>query len=136
MTQSLESWTERLRVTLHSYDDALLRRVSSKLCKPRNHWPAEELVDRCLGTLSNAAMLDRRLKDLEAAGRLTLALMAHSRQYEWPVGSLVEMLVTLGHDNGLAIVQSLLEAGLLFPKLSPASNEPLAGRNRLKGFEF
>src|SRR5438105_12143590 len=113
MTASIEPWTDHLRRTLLSYDEPLLRRVSNKLCKPRNHWPAQDLIDRCLGTLTNAAVLDRRLKDLDAPGRLTLALMARSRQNVWPVGSLVEMLVTLGFTDGLAAVQSLLEAGLL-----------------------
>src|ERR1700686_77973 len=110
MTPPIDTWTEHLRRTLLSYDEPLLRRVSNKLCKPRNHWPAQELIDRCLTTLTNAAVLDRRLKDLDAPGRLTLALMAHSRQNLWPVGNLVEMLVTLGYADGLGAVQSLLEA--------------------------
>src|SRR5438445_9274598 len=105
----MDNWTDHLRRTLESYDDALLRRVSGKLCKPRNHWPAQELIDRSLGTLSNAAVLDRRLKDLDAASRLTLWLMAHSRQQRWPVGNLAEMLVTLGHVDGVGAVQALLE---------------------------
>src|SRR4051812_23505151 len=98
MTSSLadETWTDHLRRTLLSYDEPLLRRVSSKLCKPRNQWPAEDLIDRCLAILSNAAVLDRRLKDLDTPSRLVLALIAQSRQSVWPVGNLVEMLVILG----------------------------------------
>src|ERR1700686_5149469 len=115
MTPPIDTWTEHLRRTLLSYDEPLLRRVSNKLCKPRNHWPAQELIDRCLATLTNAAVLDRRRKDLEPSGRLVLALIAQSRQNLWPVGSLVEMVVTLGHPDGLGAVQSLLEAGLLYP---------------------
>ncbi len=138
MIEPSEAWTDVVRRTLQSYDDGLLRRVSGKLCKPRNHWPAQELIDRCLATIANVAVVDRRIKDLEAPGRLLLALMAHSRQNVWPVGSLVEMLVTLGHADGLGAVQRLLEAGLLFPKLFPldaGAGEPLAGRNRLREFE-
>ena len=99
MTQSVETWTDRLRRTLESYDDGLLRRVSGKLCKPRNHWPALELIDRCLATVTNVAVLDRRLNDLEAPSRLALALMAHSRQNVWPVGSLVEMLARVEDER-------------------------------------
>ena len=137
----MDVWTDHLRRTLLSYDEPLLRRVSNKLCKPRNHWPAQELIDRCLATLTNAAVLDRRLKDLDTSGRLVLALMAHSRQNLWPVGNLVEMVVTLGHPDGLGAVQSLLEAGLLYPHLFPLgsespANQPLAGRNRLKELDY
>src|SRR5438132_7341627 len=147
---TVEAWTDHLRRTLLSYDEPLLRRVSGKLCRPRNHWPARELIDRCLATLSNAAVLDRRLKDLDEPGRLVLALIAHSRQNIWPVGNLVEMLVSLGHADGLGIVQSLVEAGLLYPHLFPlepesaeresagsesTSKEGWAGKNRLKVFD-
>lgn len=134
-------WTDQLRRTLLSYDEPLLRQVSNKLCKPRNHWPVEELIDRCLGTLTNAAVLDRRLKDQQTASRVALALMAHSRQNLWPVGSLVEMLVTLGHSDGLGAVQALLEAGLLYPYLFPLgpetpTNQPLTAKNRIKELDF
>lgn len=128
-------WNERLRATLESYDEGLLRRVAQKLCRPRNHWPVAELLDRCLGTIENVAALDRRLKELEPVQRMLLALMAHSRQSTWQVGSLVEMLTTLGAADGLGVVQSLLETGLLFPRLLAADARPLAGRNRLKQFD-
>jgi hypothetical protein len=138
---SVELWTDHLRRTLLSYEEPLLRRVSNKLCRPRNHWPAQELIDRCLATLSNAAVLDRRLKDQDAASRLALALIAHSRQNLWPVGSLVEMLVTLGHADGLGAIGALLGAGLLFPHLFPlgpesAVNQPLTGKSRVGHLDF
>jgi hypothetical protein len=112
-----DSWLERVRQTLHAYDEPLLRTVATKLCKPRNQWPAAELIDRCLATFDNPAMLDRRLKDLEPAARQALTLITMSGQPRWPVGSLVEMLITLGAADGLAPVQTLLEAGLLYPEL-------------------
>jgi hypothetical protein len=142
MTPSLDDvWTDHLRRTLQSYDEPLLRLVSGKLCKPRNHWPAEELIDRCLATLSNAAVLDRRLKDLDEPGCLVLALIAHSRQNLWPVGNLVEMLVALGYPDGLGTVQALVEAGLLYPHLFPigpgsVNNQPLGGNQRLKRLDY
>jgi hypothetical protein len=137
---TVDLWTDHLRRTLLSYDEPLLRVVSGKLCRPRNHWPVEELVGRCLATLSNAAMLDRRLRDLGKPERLLLALMAHSRQNVWAVGNLIEMLATLGHTDGLASVQGLAEAGLLYPQLFPlnsdaADNGPLNGKNRLRIFD-
>src|SRR5262249_6960046 len=55
------------------------------------------------------------------------ALIGRSRQPCWPVGSLVEMLTALGHADGLAPVQSLLETGLLFPVVT--------GKGRLRQFE-
>ena len=38
------SWSDRLAATLARYDDALLRKVAGRLFKPRNFWPADELV--------------------------------------------------------------------------------------------
>lgn len=113
--QISEAWIDRIRQTLRSYDDSLMRRVAAKLCKPRSQWPVAELIDRCIEVLVNPAVLDRRLKDLEPAGRQLLALIGQSRQPRWPVGNLVEMMAALGHADGLAPVQALLEMGLLFP---------------------
>src|SRR5947209_19141028 len=115
------AWTDRLRQVLTGYDEALLRAVAGKLFRPRSQWPAEELIERSLVTLQNAVACDRRLHDLEAACRQLLALIAHSRQPRWPVGNLVEMLVALGHADGLSPVLTLLETGLLYPDLGPVS---------------
>ncbi len=123
-----ESWSEIVRQTLRSYDETLLRRVAGKLCKPRSQWPAAELIDRSLEVLHNPAALDRRLKDLEPAARQILAAIGHSRQPRWPVGSLVEIAVALGHADGLAPVQALLDAGLIFPLV--------AEKTRLKHFDL
>jgi hypothetical protein len=117
MPLATDSWNERVRQTLGGYDESLLRAVATRLCKPRNQWPAEELIDRCLATLDNPAVLDRRLKELAPQARHVLTLIAMSRQPRWPVGSLVEMAVALGADDGLAPVRALLEGGLLYPEL-------------------
>src|SRR5438128_7759083 len=90
-----ERWNQQTRHTLKRYDEALLRQVAHRLCKPRNQWPVEELLDRVVSAFDNAAMLDRRLKDLPAACRQILAAIGQSRQPRWPVGSLVEILVSL-----------------------------------------
>jgi hypothetical protein len=121
---------DHFRRALERYDEALLRHVANKLCKPRNQWPAEELIDRCLATLDNPAVLDRRLGDLEPAATQLLALIGHSRQPRWRVGHLVELAVTLGHDDGLRPVLALLEGGLLIPDLAN-----VAGKGRIKGFD-
>src|SRR5262249_8389775 len=101
MPTDLATWSDHLRRTLQCYDEALLRQVAGKLLRPRNHWPAAELIDRSLATLETPAVLDRRLADLDPAGRQVLALTGHSRQPRWPVGNLVEMLVALGQPDGL-----------------------------------
>src|SRR6516162_9188401 len=110
-------WTDRLRQVLSRYDEPLLRQVAGKLFRPRNQWPVDELIERSLETLQNAVACDRRLHDLDAACRKLLALIAHSRQPRWAVGNLVEMLVALGHADGLLPIVSLLETGLLYPDL-------------------
>lgn len=108
-------WTNRLNQALHGYSEQLLRRVAGKLCRNRNHWPNEELIDRCLTLVGNPAGLDRRLKDLDPSSRRLLALMAHSRQPRWAVGNLIEILLALGEPDGLQPILALLEAGLLYP---------------------
>jgi hypothetical protein len=127
----IDVWNDRLRSTLHGYDEGLLRHVAGKLCKPRSQWPVDELIDRCIATLVNPAVLDRRLKDLDAGSQTVLALIGHSRQPRWRAGSLVEMLVALGEPDGLRPLQVLLEAGLLYPDIPSDSKN----RTRLKRFD-
>jgi hypothetical protein len=130
------AWSDRLRRTLAGYDEALLRQVADRLVKPRSHWPVDDLLERCLATVTNPAVLDRRLQDLEPAGRQLLALIGHSRQPGWQLGNLVELLIALGHPDGLRPVLDLLEAGLLYPLRSgdePAAT-PARGE-RIKSFE-
>jgi hypothetical protein len=121
-------WSDQVRRVLEHYGEPLLRRVSGKLYKPRNQWPVEELIDRSVATLGNAAVIDRRLADLEPAERKLLALVAHSRQPRWQVGPLLEMLAALGHAEGLRPILALFEAGLFYPDL-------VGETTRLKDFE-
>jgi hypothetical protein len=108
-------WSDLARQTLACYDEALLRQVAGRLIRPRNQWPVEDLIVRMADTLDNPAVIDRRLKELAPAGRQALALIGHSRQPRWALGNLVEMLMALGHADGLAPLFDLLTAGLLFP---------------------
>src|SRR5207248_1337907 len=85
-----------------------LRRVAARLIKPRSQWPADELVARCAATANDITVIDRRLRDLDPAGRQLLALVGHSRQPQWGMGSLVELLIALGHEDGLAPVLAVL----------------------------
>src|SRR5581483_106780 len=89
------TWAERIQQTLARYDEPLLRQVSDNLFRPRNQWPADELVARGIATVGNAAAVDRKLRVLEPGCRCLLALIAHSRQPRWRVGSLLEMLAVL-----------------------------------------
>jgi hypothetical protein len=127
----MDVWNDRLRDTLRGYDEGLLRQVAAKLCKPRNQWPIDELIDRCLGTIVNPSVLDRRLKDLDPGSQTVLALIGHSRQPRWHAGNLVEMLVALGEPDGLRPLQTLFEAGLLYPDV-PGDGK---NRTRLRNFD-
>jgi hypothetical protein len=123
-------WSDHLRRTLQSYDEPLLRAVAAKLFKPRGQWPAEELIERSLASLANAAVIDRRLEDLDLAGRRLLACMGHSRQPRWMLGQLVELLDALGHGEGLLPIFTLFEAGLLYPDLGTSGQGRLARAER------
>jgi hypothetical protein len=122
------SWSDRLSRVLGSYDEALLRPVAARLVKPRNQWPVEELITRSVATVSNAAVVDRRLKDADPAERRLLTLIAHSRQPHWKLVHLLEMLAMLGHAEGVQPILNLFQAGLLYPEI--AHDGP-----RLKNFE-
>ena len=129
-----ERWNQHTRKTLKRYEEALLRQVAHKLCKPRNQWPVDELLDRVGAALNNAAMIDRRLKELPAACRQILCVIGHSRQTRWPVGALVEILVALGHADGLEPLVTLLESGLLLPELFPFGTDPDQDKTRWSKF--
>jgi len=133
-----DKWSFHTRHTLERYDEALLRQVAHKLCKPRNQWPVDEILDRVVAALANVAMVDRRLKELPPECRRLLAVIGRSRQVRWPVGSLVEIVVALGAPDGLEPIVTLLESGLLLPELYPLGTNPDAdkpsGRSKLRSF--
>lgn len=114
-----DDWSARARDTLGRYSEPLLRAVAGKLVRPRTNVPVEELLDKSVGTLANIPVIDRRIKDLPPASRKLLALIGLSRQPRWKVGHLLTLLAALGHADGFAPVQDLLDAGLLFPDLNP-----------------
>jgi hypothetical protein len=118
-TSDAAIWSDRLAETLRRYDEALLRKVAGRLVRPRNQWPVEELITRSVDTVNNPAVLDRRVAELEPAGRQLLALIGHSRQPCWALGNVVELMMALGQEDGLKPVLDLLDAGLLFPLLPP-----------------
>jgi hypothetical protein len=111
-------WSDRLRQTLARYDEWLVRQVAGKLLRPRGQWPVEDLLERLATAPGNAAVIDRRLQELDPASRRVLALMARSRQPRWRTGSLLELLAALGSTEGVEPILRLLEAGLLFPELT------------------
>jgi hypothetical protein len=126
-------WSEKLRQTLVCYEEPLLREVAGRLVKPRNQWPLEDLIERSLATVDNPAVLDRRLQELEPASRQVLALMGHSRQSCWSLANLIELVLSLGHPDGLQPIFALLQAGLLYPILG--SRPEAAPQGTLKTFE-
>jgi hypothetical protein len=123
-----DPWSELLRRTLAAYAEPLLRQVAARLVRPRNQWPADELIAKSLATVANPAVLDRRLKELDPAARQLLALIGHSRQPVWALGNLVEMMIALGHADGLKPAFDLLSAGLLYPYFHPLSNGKKSAR--------
>src|SRR5947209_10033458 len=94
------AWSDRLRHTLERYSDGLLRQVASKLVKPRSQWPVAELIDRAVDALDNAAVIDRRLHELDLPARRLLAFMGHSHQPRWKLGNLLELLGAVGNEQG------------------------------------
>lgn len=120
-----DDWIELARAALDGYGETLRRSVGATLLKPRNPIPIEELTERMLATVANPPVIDRRIADQPIPARHVLALMGQSRQPRWKVGHLLTMLAALGSTDGFAPIQSLLDAGLLFP--IRLSSEPLNG---------
>lgn len=122
------SWTEQLRGTLARYDEKLLRQVAGRLLRLRSQANADELIERISASVSNAALIDRRLRDLDETHRSLLALIGMSRQPRWRLGALLELLSCFEVSDGMAVVFQLFEAGLLYPELP-------SQKRRLKTFE-
>jgi hypothetical protein len=135
------TWSDYLRRTLACYDEKLLRQVAGNLIKPRSQWPAEELIERSVALLSNAAGVDRRLQALDEPARKLLTCIGHSLQPRWKLGNLLEILAALGCAEGPQTVIGLFEAGLLCPDLlrlfdgEPGNGQAKAGPRRLRTFE-
>jgi hypothetical protein len=124
-------WSDLLRQALGRYDEPLLRQVAARLVRTRNQWPVEELIERAAATVVNAAVIDRRLQELDPAARQLLALIARSRQPRWRLGNLVELAIALGRrEEPVQPILALFEGGLLYPE--PAA---LGSASRLKSFE-
>lgn len=100
---------------LHRYSETLLRRVADNLVKARTKLDPSELIERCFAALENAALIDRRIRDLSDGPRAVLAAIARSRQPNWKAGHLITLAAALGHAEGFTTVAELLSAGLLYP---------------------
>src|SRR4051812_36107604 len=109
------NWTDQCRDAMARYAAPLLREVAGKLVRPRANQPLDELLDKAVGMLTNPPVIDRRIRDLPDAPRKLLAVIGLSRQMRWKVGHLLTLLSALGHDEGLAPIETALRAGMLYP---------------------
>ncbi|MBY0231920.1 MAG: helicase-associated domain-containing protein [Gemmataceae bacterium] len=112
-----------LRPAFSRYGEPLLRQVAARLARPRGQWPLDDLIDKCAEAIDNPPVLDRRLGELAEPGRRLLAMMGRSRQMDWALGNAIELLLALGHEDGVKGVIDLLESGLLLPDLSTVSGK-------------
>jgi hypothetical protein len=113
----------RVRRTLAQYSEALLRAVADSLVKPRTKQPVEAVIEKCLATLDNPPVIDRRVKDLPDGARTVLAALARSGQSDWAVGHLATLAAALGHAEGVEPVKALFHAGLAYPVVRDDSPE-------------
>ena len=133
-----DHWFDRFRQTLSAYDEPLLRQVAGKLIKPRSQWPVEELMDRMVEAIGNAPLIDRRLKELPEASRHILCLIDLSRQPLWHLGNLIQMVMALGHEDGLDALRTLMLYGLLVPEIAtrPDDNSSETTSGKLKQLDI
>jgi hypothetical protein len=119
----LLDWPGRVERTLSRYSEPLLRTVADSLVKPRSKFPVADLVTKCLATLTNPPVIDRRVNDLPDGGRKVLAAVARSGQPEWSVGQVATLSAALGHAEGVEPVKALLLAGLVYPAVRDDGRE-------------
>jgi hypothetical protein len=112
-----DDWLPNCSAALAQYAESLLRAVAGRLIRARNTWTADEIRDRLLPALGDPVLIDRTLRTLSPAARQLLKLVGVSRQPLWRVRGLLDLLAALGPENGIATVEELLDAGLLFPSL-------------------
>lgn len=116
MTEPIQkTWPEIVRLILGRYDEKLLREVVQRFLRPRNQWPVEELIDRCVEAFDNTVLINRRLKELDESRRTLLAALAQSKQCKWKLGQLIEIAMCMGQEDGLSTVFDLLNQGFLLP---------------------
>ena len=123
-------WSERLKRTLKRYTDALLRNVADRLLRSRGKRTPSEMIEQCVAAPNNPVLLDRRLKELSEAARGLLAYLARFSRTEVRLGTLLELLSSLQSENGLAVVEELFLAGLLYPELKHEKE-----RTKLRSFD-
>src|SRR5687767_2362304 len=93
-------WSARCRAALARFAEPLARAVADRLVRPRTRQPLDDLLDRAAATLTNAPVIDRRIKEQPLAARKVLALVGLSRQPRWKVGHLLTLLSALDHNDG------------------------------------
>jgi hypothetical protein len=108
-------WTDRVHETLGRYAEPLARAVCSRLVKPKIGQTLPDLIDKAAATLTNAPVIDRRVRELPDAPQTLLRLVGLSRQPIWKVGQLITLSAAAGFADGFGPVQQLLESGLFFP---------------------
>ena len=75
--------SEMAQQALDGYSETLRRAVAATLLKPRNPIPLEELSERILTALANPPVVDRRIRDLPADARATLAILGLFYVLKW-----------------------------------------------------
>lgn len=115
------AWHDRCAAALAGYADSLVREVASRVLRPRNTWTAAEICERLLTAYSDPVFVDRVLQTLTPPARKLLRLIGISRQPQWRIRGLLDLLGAIGHEDGLSAVQELLNAGLIFPAATHAS---------------
>jgi len=107
---------------LAKYSEPLLRQVAGRLIRPAEHLDARRSPRAFCGpALADPVLIDRTLRTLSAPARKLLRLVGVSRQPQWRIRGLLDLLIGLGHEDGIAAVKELLAAGLIFPALPPRS---------------
>jgi Helicase conserved C-terminal domain len=104
--------------TLERYADPLLRAVAGRWLRLRPQWPAQEVRDRLCEALGDPVVVDRTLKTVSPVARRLLKLIGVSRCTRWRLRALADLLAVLDSGAGLAAVQELLDAGLMYPELA------------------
>lgn len=122
-TQCSEDFRAALRASLAQYAPKLLQGVAERLCRDPSRSNSRQRLERILAALDNVPLIDRRLRELEPQARALLTLLYRGRRWRWGLPQVLELAAFAGSANGLDLILSLCEAGLLFAERDDAKSE-------------
>ncbi|MCS6975796.1 MAG: helicase-associated domain-containing protein [Gemmatales bacterium] len=116
MTDS-SGFSSAFSAALSRYAPSLRKRVADNLLRDRSKLTPKQTIERMAAAVQNVPLIDRRLRELKPEARGLLTLMHQGLRFRWTLAHALELACVVGSENGLDLILSLCENGLLFAEL-------------------